>query len=156
MDVIDLQKSKAGDVITMNAGVLDRDVYAKLWGNEPPDFVEEPACTIRARIGELIGGTDRWWPLDSANTATDLANAVTSSVLPFLERMHARQAMEEWLEAAQVVRRKYPPPILNLIILKSELGRKEEACALLADLRPNIVGAWRARFDEVSMRLGCR
>jgi hypothetical protein len=156
VDVVDVQVRKSGDTFTLNAGVLDRGVHVTLWGEEPPSFVEEPSCTVRARIGELIEGTDRWWPVDSPSSLADVASAVESRVLPFLESVHARQAMEDWLEKAQVARKKYPPPILSLVILKSELGRKEEACALLASVRSKVTGAWRARFDDVGARLGCQ
>jgi hypothetical protein len=156
VDVIDVQVSKAGDTITVNAGVLDHEVHAKLWGKEAPPFIEEPACTVRARIGELIDSNDRWWSLSKVETATEVAEAVKARVLPFLKCMHTRQAMAEWLVTTQVVRKKYPPPILNLAILKSDLGKNQEACALLADFRGKTVGAWRARFDEVGKRLGCQ
>jgi Domain of unknown function (DUF4304) len=156
VDVIDVQVSKAGDAITVNCGVLDRDVHATLWGEDPPEFLEEPFCTARARVGELIGSVDKWWSLEKESAPIDVAQVVEGYVLPFLKRTHPRQAMEAWLEKAQVVKKKFPDSILCLAILKKELGRKEEACALMSSVRPKILGAWRTRFDEVSVRLGCR
>ena len=156
VEVIDVQVSKSGDAITVNAGVLDGEVYRKLWGEEPPSSVEEPACTVRARIGDLIDGHDLWWQLNKANIDAEVVATVDRLVLPFLKRMHARQAMEEWLITTEVVRKKYPPPILSLVILKDALGKNHEACELLAKLRSKAVGAWSNRFDEVGRRLGCR
>lgn len=155
VDVIDVQVSKTGEAITVNAGVLDGDVHKKLWGEEPPSFVEEPLCTVRARVGDLIDGHDLWWQLSEANIDTEIVGIVDRLLLPFLRRMHARQAMEEWLITTQVVRKKYPPPILSLVILKDALGRNQEACELLAELRSKAIGAWRDRFDEVGRRLRC-
>ena len=155
VDVVDIQISKAGDTITVNTGVLDRDVHAKLWNEQPPSFVQEPSCTVRARVGELINGHDRWWPLNKTEPALQVSRGVHAHVLPFLERMQAREAMEEWLVTTQVVRKKYPPPILSLAILMGTRGKFDEACALLADLRSKSFGAWRARCEDVAKRLGC-
>jgi hypothetical protein len=155
VDVIDVQVSKSGDAITTNAGVLDGDVHGKLWGEEPPSFVEESACTVRARIGDLIDGHDLWWRRSQVNVDVEIAATVGRLVLPFLERMHGRQAMEEWLVANQVVRKKYAPAILGLAILKDALGKNQVACEILSELRRGTGGAWRNRFDEVAQRLGC-
>jgi hypothetical protein len=64
VEVITVQISKTGDTGTVNAGVLDMDAYVKLWGTEPPALVEEPACTVSARVGDLIDGKDLWWQLN--------------------------------------------------------------------------------------------
>ena len=61
IDVIDVQVSKAGDAMTVNAGVMDPVVRLKCWGTDPPGFVEEPQCTVRVRVGQLIGTKDVWW-----------------------------------------------------------------------------------------------
>lgn len=63
VEVINVQVSKAGDSATINAGVMDKDVYALLWQKSAHDFVAEPDCTVRARIGTLIDDLDHWWPL---------------------------------------------------------------------------------------------
>jgi len=155
VDVIDLQISKDGDTITVNAGVLDTVVHVTLWGGATPAFVDETLCTVRARIGALIDDKDKWWELGARRSADDIADEVSARVLPFLERLHSREAMERWLTEAEVVRKHYPPPILSLAILKSLLGRTEEACAVLAQLREDPAGAWQTRFTDVAARLGC-
>jgi hypothetical protein len=63
--------------------------------------------------------------------------------------------MVEWLVAAEVVGKKYPPPILSLAILNHGLGKNAEACSLLIELRSRSVGDWRTRSEEVARRLGC-
>ena len=155
VDVVDIQVSKAGDAITVNAGVSDTDAHALLWGNELSDFIEQPSCTVCARIGELIDGTDKWWQLGDGGVADELTEKVATQVLPFLERMHAREAMEQWLIDARVTKKKYPAPIINLAILKSRTGKAVEACTLLAELQKKLVGPWRTRTAEVARRLGC-
>lgn len=155
VDVVDVQVSKAGDAMTVNAGVLDSDVRRILWGTEPSDFVDQPSCTICTRIGELIDGKEVWWQLGNRETADEVVEKVAAHVLPFLARMHAREAMEQWLVHTQVAKKRYPPPIISLAILKSFLGKGAEACALLADLEEKSTGPWRTRTAEVAARLGC-
>jgi hypothetical protein len=155
VEVIDVQVSKTGDTATVNTGVLDIDAHVKLWGSEPPSLVEEPSCTVRARIGELIDGNDQWWEFDEDGTEDKIARAVTEHVLPFVKRMRSRQAMVQRLTDTGVVKKKYPPAILNLAILQGLLGEMPKACALLAEVQGKAIGAWRARAVEVAERMGC-
>jgi hypothetical protein len=155
VEAVELQLSKARDAVTVNAGVLDPEVYQTLWGSEPPRLVEVPLCTVGVRVGELGGGRDRWWPIDVDPEATTLVPSVSDHVLPFLERMRSRAAMAQWLTDTQVQKKKYPPPILSLAILQSLLGRRSDACSLLADVEKDALGGWRARTAEVSARLRC-
>jgi hypothetical protein len=114
VEVIDAQISKSGDTVTVNAGVLDNGVYQELWGSEPPAFVEEPGCTVRERVGYLIADKDLWWPLHDDQVGEKIATAITDHVLPFITRMRSRQEMVRWLTETQVVKKRYPPPIINL------------------------------------------
>lgn len=155
VDVVDVQISKAGDMITINAGVAHSDVYAKCWENVLPEFVEEPYCIVRARIGELIGDTDLWWKVDTNDVADDLAEKVITHVLPFLNQMHSVDAMERLLTNAQVVKQKYPPPIIYLAILKCEQGDTKAACALLDKLKEQTTEAWQSRVSHIAHILSC-
>ncbi|MFA6270767.1 MAG: DUF4304 domain-containing protein [Candidatus Paceibacterota bacterium] len=155
IDVVDVQTSKTGDTITVNAGVFHSDVHAKCWGNGIPQFIEEPSCTVRARIGQLIDGKDLWWSLDATNIADEVVDKVNTHVLPFLEQMHSAKAMEHFLMKAQVVKQKYPPPIIYLAILKHEQGDVNEACTLLRDLKKKTVGAWQDRISRIAETLSC-
>lgn len=155
VDVIDVQTSKAGDTMTINAGVLHSEVHRKCWAVELPVVIEEPACIVRARIGQLLDGKDLWWRLGDARILDDVAEKVTAYVLPFLERMHSLAAMEQFLTNMKVTNQKYPLPVIYLAILKSEQGDRTGACALLTELGEKSVGAWRTRICEVAGRLGC-
>jgi hypothetical protein len=155
IDVIDVQVSKAGDAVTVNAGVMDPDVYERCWGHDPPSFVDEPFCTVRARIGQLVDGRDRWYPIADAATPDILVAEVSENVVPFIERMHSREAMVEYLSASDVVRQKDPPSMIYLAILTHDAGDKASGCSLLAELQTAALGAWRTRAGEVSARLGC-
>ena len=155
VDVIDVQTSKAGDTITINSGVFHPDIHRKCWGTEPAAIVEEPSCTVRARVGQLLDGKDLWWRLDDARILNDMIEKLNAHVLPFLERIHSLEAMEQFLTASEVTKQKYPPPAIYLAILKSERGDRTGACALLAELGKKTVGAWRTRISEVAGRLEC-
>jgi len=155
VEVVDVQVSKSGDAITINAGVLDPDVHARLWGSDPTDHVMQPTCTVCVRIGELIDGRDRWWELNDRTAAVEAAEKVAAHVLPFLEQMCTREGMKRWLTDTQVTKKRYPPPIISLAIIKGFLGEAAEARALLDDLHKKSVGAWRPRIAEVAGQLDC-
>jgi hypothetical protein len=155
VDVIDLQKSKAGDAVTINVGVLDQDVSAVLEDRAPSEFVQHLTCTVGARIGELIDGRDKWWQIDSADVADELTDNIGARALPFLERMHAHAAMRQWLISTNVSEKRYSPPIINLAILECFLGDAARGCAILAELQKTTPGAWKVRAAEVAVRLHC-
>lgn len=155
VDVVDAQTSKAGDKMTINAGVLLPEVHWKYWATELPAIVEEPECIVRARVGQLLDGKDLWWRLNDPGILDDVVEKLTVHVLPFVKRMHSLRAMEESLTNAQVMKQRYPPPVIYLAIIKSEQGDRVGACALLTELSKKSVGAWRTRIGEVAGRLGC-
>jgi hypothetical protein len=39
---------------------------------------------------------DKWWPLNDDQTPAEIVGKVEAHVLPFLERMHTREAMKQW------------------------------------------------------------
>jgi hypothetical protein len=155
VDVIDLQVSKAGDRLTINAGVLYPRAYQRCWARDPTRFVDEPSCTVRARIGQLIGGQDLWWPSDDNSATADIISKLRLYILPFIEDMHSQEAMVNFLENSRVTEQSYPPPIIYLAALKFEQGDRSAACALLDDLQPRMVGAWKSRVDQIRHELGC-
>jgi len=158
VDVIDIQISKVDDSATVNAGVLDREVYTIAWGREPPELIEQPHCTIGVRIGALRDDRlDKWWRLGDDNSVADLVGNVEAHVLPFLEYMHTREAMKQWLIETEVTRKRYPLPIISLAILECLSGDFAQGCKLLAEIqaRSRSAGGWGTRAAEVAERLGC-
>jgi len=154
VEVIDVQTSKVGDSITLNAGVADPKVYRELWGDDLA-VVQEPKCTVRARIGKLIDGKDVWWPLYGNETPDQVAEATTDYLLPFVHRMCSRGEMVQWLRNSNVIAKQpYPPPIISLAILQHYLGQTLEARALLLDLQKKTSDSWRAKVAEIADRLG--
>lgn len=156
VDLIDVQISKGGDSLTLNAGVLDPEVFVCAWGAHP-DVVQEPDCSVRARVSDLA--SDRkgvWMPLDAPETPELAVEAISVYMLPFLERMHTRETMQEWLMERGVLRRPYPPPIIYLAILMYLTGDDQGAFSVLDRLHASTNEGWRTRVDEVRARLVAR
>lgn len=156
VEVIDIQGSKVGGTVTLNVGVLERGVYAICWGRDPEPFVEEPLCTVRARIGQLLDNKDRWWNVEDTNAADEMIICLRERAFPFLARMHSLEEMRAWLASAGSPSPKNPLSAICLAVLQQRLGNESQACSILADLQVKALGAWKERAKEVSARLECR
>ncbi len=154
IDVIDVQTSKSGDMMTINAGVFHPEVHRKCWATELPAIIQEPQCIVRARIGQLIGSKDLWWQLNDHGIVNDVAEKLAAHVMPFLERMHSLAAMDQFLTSLQTVKRRYSLEMIYLAIIKHERGDTSGACALLHEPRQK-AGVWQTKIGEVVERLGC-
>jgi len=142
VDVLDIQISKAKSTVTLNIGVMERSVYAICWGRESDPFVEEPFCTVRTRIGELLEGKDKWWELQNVDdTAEEMSLCITTQIIPFFERMHSMQEMCSWLVANGAPSPKNPLPAICLAALQHRLGEQIEACSVLAGCQKRAPGA---------------
>ena len=155
VEVIDVQVSKAGGTATVNAGVLQPDVYEACWGKKPLGFIEEPFCTVRTRVGELIGEHDLWWPLNDSQTPRVVIDVLSAHVLPFLKKMQSPAAMEEFLSEPSMLQQKPPTPKIYLAILKHRRGDATTACAILDEVRKKAFGEWQNRAAMVAEKLGC-
>ena len=154
VDVIDLEVSKSVDAAYVNVGVLDPEIYARCWLTEPPKFALEPNCTVRSRLGLLMGDHDVSWPLGEEAAGDEIAAAIQEFALPFLERIHASGALKRHLEASRAMTQRYPPPIIYCALLKHRRGEKAEAEQMLRGLRARTDGPWAARIDGVLQGLG--
>ncbi len=153
IEVIELQVSKAGDMVTINCGMFHPKVHAILWAAPAPEFVTAPFCAVTVRIGQLIDGKDLWWPLGEPGTPGEIADKLACFVLPFLGRMSSVEAMAQFLADMQVTKGHYPVPVVCLAILQYERGNKTEALDLLTELSNRLVGPWGARLHEIKGRL---
>jgi hypothetical protein len=154
-DVVDIQLRADGDAVTINAGVLSHTSYEKYADEKPPAFVDEAICTVRARVGQLIDGKDLWWSLDDPQTDNNILLKLTKYVLPFLTNMHSLNAMAEFLKESARSGSKYPPPLIYLAIINSELGNIAEACTSISDLRKTAPKAWQRKLYRIGTRIGC-
>lgn len=155
VDVIDIQSDKFLENMTINAGVLHPEIHMKCWHKPLPDVIQEPDCIVRSRIGGLIDDRDVWWNYD----ATDLIKSVTENVckyvLPFLDSMHSLEAMEQFLTKEQVTKKRYPPPIIYLALLKHARGDRSGACDILTELADQSWDPWKSHVITVAQQLGC-
>lgn len=154
-DVIDVQVSKSLKAVTMNIGVLEKSVHLICWGSEAEPFIEQPFCTIRARIGELIDGHDKWWETSNTQFKEDMAMCIKSNAIPFLNSMHELAAMREWLKSSGSPSPRNPLQTVNFAVLQHILGEHDQACSILLDLKERALGAWKQRAQEVADRIAC-
>lgn len=156
VEVIDVQTSKDGDSVTLNAGVLSLSIYSLCWGRDAEPFIEEPFCTVRARIGQLLDNKDLWWEVGDTRAIDDMTDRLERQIFPFLERMRSLGGMRDWLASTGVPSPKSPLPSLCFAVLQSQLGDMDNACAVLSDLEHRALGAWEAKAQEIAARIGCR
>ena len=155
VEVIDIQVSKSGDSVTVNAGVLSQSIYAACWGRDADSFVEEPFCTVRARVGQLLDSKDRWWDIRDEHAADEVVDCLDAAILPFVERMRSLLAMRDWLASTGMPSVRSPLPSICFAVLQSRVGDIDDACRVLAELERKALGAWRTRAREVAARIGC-
>src|ERR1044072_8504173 len=122
LDVIDLQSSKAGNTVTINAGVAHPEIHKMCWNLQLPAVFQPADCIAYIRIGDLLDRKDLWWHLDDAAVLADTADKLITYILPFLDRMHSFATLEQFLNVTAVTKQKYPPPIIYLAILKEKQG----------------------------------
>lgn len=77
---------------TINLGVYVPEVA--LWPPSKDGWVGDYDCPIRERIGTLLpASTDVWWPVGSVDAADVVIDALTTQVLPWLDRLNSVDAI---------------------------------------------------------------
>ena len=156
IDVVSMQVEGAIEKLTVEAGVLHPTAYVTCWGEDVPDFVDAPDCTVRARVGDLIDKHSHWWPLDRPELAEDVVDKIARYLLPYLDRHQSVDAIEKSLAASGPVKFLRPPDTIYLAILMRERGDTAGACALLAQVHKKALGDWRTKVAKLLQRLGCQ
>ncbi len=138
--VIELQLSRRPPGrCTINIGVYIPEVALALKGADAsPEFVAEPECEIRARIGVLEPhGTDHWWTLSESSfeqAVEEIESSLVNNVLPFLSDLSDRHSIiERWnlglLDCFTPPRRR-----VSLAAILHHSGNSETATALLREV----------------------
>lgn len=146
VDVIDLQIGKSKDMFTLNAGVADKFVIQACWGMDGSDMVEEPSCTIRARLGELLHGRDVWWSLSDGDGIDEVLSGIQDAAIPFLQLNHSIDHMIETLENDPASKR-YPPGIIYLALLYHRKGESDRCREMFKSMK--LTGAWNQKAWEI-------
>lgn len=151
-DVVDLQRAKLRDRVTVNVGLMHVPTYEIVWGKSPEIPLSEVDCTVRARLGFLIDGHDHWWRLDDRTAVADIVLAISSAALPFLSGFRELKDVERWLDASQM---RYPPERLYAAAVKQERGKTEEARHIVQQLLHRTKnGPWKERISSMAASLG--
>ena len=99
-----LDKSVTSWQFTVNLGLHDvalEGVFPE-WPRLNTQKPSTGACQIRVRLGELIDGRDRWWPLGSGaaleTLRSELCSTLAKVATPDLERFRSRQGIvDAWM-----------------------------------------------------------
>lgn len=146
VDVIDLQISKSKDMFTINAGVADKFIIRTCWGLDGSGMVEEPSCTVRARLGELLHGRDVWWNLSEGNGIGEVLSGIQDVAIPFLQLNHSIDHMIETLENDPASRR-YPPGVIYLALLHHRKGESDRCREMFKSMK--LTGAWNQKASDI-------
>jgi hypothetical protein len=146
IDVIDLQISKSKEDFTINVGVADKFVIQACWGMDGSSMVEEPSCTVRARLGELLYGRDVWWGLSDDDGIEEALSGIQDAAIPFLQLNHSIDHMIETLESDPASRR-YPPGGIYLALLHHRKGEGDRCREILKSMK--LTGAWSQKASDI-------
>lgn len=146
VDVIDLQISKSKDAFAINAGVADKFVIHACWGMDGSDVVEEPSCTVRTRLGELLYGRDVWWSLSDDDGIEEMLSGIQDAAIPFLQLNHSIDHMIETLENDPASRR-YPPGVVYLALLHHRKGESDRCREIFESMK--LTGAWSQKASAI-------
>jgi hypothetical protein len=152
VDVVDFPVNKAGDAVTLEAGVQHDELYAALWEAPPPRFSNEAACIVHARIDALVEGHETWWPLADPQAPARAVSAMEGPVLRFLQGHHDLAAIDRFLANALASARE-PRSLLYLAIVRHRRGDAKGAAALLAEVEGQADGDWSQRAATLAIRL---
>jgi hypothetical protein len=146
VDVIELQISKSKDMFAINVGVADKFVMHACWGLDIAGMVDEPSCTVRARLGELLYGRDVWWSLSDCKAIEEVLRGIHDVAIPFLQFNHHIDHMIEYLEKDPATRR-YPPGIIYLALLHYRKGENDRCREMFRSM--NLTGAWSKKASDI-------
>jgi hypothetical protein len=153
VDVVDFPMNKAGDAVTLDAGIQHDELYEALWEAPPPRFCSEAACIVHARIDALVEGHETWWPLADPDAPARAVTAMEGPVLRFLQGHHDLAAIDRFLSHAITTERS-PRSLLYLAIVRHRRGDAAGAAALLAEVGGQADGDWSQRAATLATRLG--
>lgn len=153
VEVVDLSRAKSGDLVTMECGIFEPGLFHDVTGSAPPKIIIPEICAIRARVGELINGRDKWW--SEVDIDTQASIDCEQIIFPFLERVRSYEAIAEYLQQKDVINKRYPLPILYLSSAMARLGDIPQACCILDEISKKTSEAWRLQVVQCAGRIGC-
>ncbi len=146
VDVVDLQINNSKNMFTINVGVADKFVTHACWGLNDTNMTEEPSCTVRARLGELLYGRDVWWSLSNSQDIEKALSGIHDVAIPFFQINHDIDYMIESLESNPATRR-YPPGVIYLALLHCRKGESDRCKEMFKSMK--LTGAWSKKAYDI-------
>ncbi len=118
---------------TINLGVHVQGMRTS-GGRPAKDWVNEYECHLRKRLGELSHRQDHWWDVLSPNAAADVASAIESAGLPWLD-LHgdAEAVINRWRDVGSAAAGLPPAGPLEVACLLIHRGDLPAAEVVLRD-----------------------
>ncbi len=141
----------------VNLGVLLPCVCETESQKSVPEFVQEYHCTIRARLGSLAFGEDRWFELtaDTSALATTLVQMLDKFGLPFFEQFPDYPSVLAYFEAhGDLPFQNSKRATLEAAIVAHHLGEGQRAQRLLAQAHTTDHKEFRQYVSVLANRLG--
>lgn len=146
VDIIDLQISQLQGRFTLNIGVVNKFVTRTCWGLDDLSLIEEPLCTVRTRLGELLYRRDVWWSISDELCIQEALSGIQDAAIPFFQRNHSIAHMISALESDPASRR-YPPGAIYLALLYHQIGSRERCKDLFRAMQ--LTGAWSRNASDI-------
>jgi len=150
IDSIHVQMSKSKDTFAINLGVADKFVLRTCWGADGSSMVDEPLCTVRIRLGELLYGRDVWWPLSDDSCIDEITMGITHAAIPFFQCNHCTNRMIETLEN-QIGGNDRAPQIIYIALLHYKNGNTDICRTILSNVKLN--DAWSQKRSDILDKL---
>ncbi|OGO17106.1 MAG: hypothetical protein A2Z15_03390 [Chloroflexi bacterium RBG_16_50_11] len=114
---------------TANLGIFIPEVYRDMMNEEPPNFINEYECAIRARFGEFTQTEDKWWEIApySSSIVEELIDLLQTYGLPFFIRFPDRQSIIDHLLSFNEKYHVSNSPKLDIALILENLGKHEDA-----------------------------
>jgi hypothetical protein len=119
---------------TVNVGVYVPEVAKYHMCGEACDFVFDPECCLRARLGHLgPEKRDLWWTVTADDRLiAELQSRFKRHALPYLKRFETRDDILRRLKASRYELPSLTPPRIICAIILSRRGDKADAARLLS------------------------
>lgn len=120
--------------ITLNIGLIQKNIFKQNTNRELPKFPKEYECQIRSRISDLKSGKDHWYELTNNTDYFVLVNEINNDLLdyaiPFFKKY---ENFDNWLDFSTVENSTIIADVTRFEILM-QLGKLDQAKGLLKEL----------------------
>lgn len=152
LDAVDIQMGRDLKDLTVNLHLRNR-VAKDLINASAPAGAPGLSYTLSKRLGLLEGRFDKWWNRSDPEGPAQVADAIKTHALPFLDGLHSLEALMTYLEPERETKWRDTTRRMELAITLARLGRNQDAIDLLSDPPKRIDGPWLATVENLRRRL---